>query len=256
MDIQLLFEAELRRRGHHFSIDSQTGLHIVEIDSGRRLFVCLSNLKREIARDGDLGRIARFTESVLGSTDAAILDLSPDQLYWSLETSDYKDRADYRVSISERVDRVLVHITTTPPLITWVTPEMLASLNLTEEEAGSKAFSNLGKALGESSVGFIDIDGVNLGYITTSFPSKASLILAQNLEEIVRDKLGWPLLAVAPDRDFLYLLAAQHLDFVQRLGTVVLDQYAEAAYAISTEVFEISDQGIHVIGDFRRNENG
>ena len=255
MDIQSLFDDELRQRGFQFSIDAESGRHVVELHNGQKLFVCLSNLERELAKDGDLGRISRFADSVLSSTNASNLNLSRDQLYWCLEPTDYIDRAEYRVSISERADRVLVHLSPGQRHITWVNAEMLSSLNLTEEEAGAIAFENLGKALSESSVEAIDIDGVQLGFLATSLPFKSSLTLAPNLEKIAGEKLGWPLLAVFPDRDFLYMWAAQHTGFVQRVGTVVLNEYAKAAYSISTEVFEISDEGIHAVGDFRRNSN-
>ena len=67
-------------------------------------------------------------------------------------------------------------------------------------------------------VGGNEIDGVELGFIATWLPFKASLVLAPNLREIVGARLGWPLMAVVPDRDFLYLWAARHTNFVQRVG--------------------------------------
>ena len=94
------------------------------------------------------------------------------------------------------------------------------------------------------------IDGVQLGFIITSLPFKASLILAPNLHEVVGAALGWPLMAVVPDRDFLYLWAAQHTDFVQRVGGVVVREYSQASYPISTEVYEITEKSIRAIGAF------
>lgn len=249
MDIQAQFEDELRRRGFAFSVDAESGRHEVEVGGGRML-VSLENLQRDVASDGDVGRVARFVDAVVASAGEFDATVSADQIYWCLEPSDYKERADYCVAMSGRVDRVLVHLSGDGRFVTWVTPSMLASLGLSEADAGAKAFRNLGRALSEASIETQAIDGVQLGFVNTSLPFKASLILAPNLREITEAALGWPLLAVVPDRDFLYLWAARHTDFVQRVGRVVVREYSQASYPISTEVYEITDKAIRAIGEF------
>jgi hypothetical protein len=57
-------------------------------------------------------------------------------------------------------------------------------------------------------------------------------------------------MAVAPDRDFLYLWAARHTDFVHRVGKGVVREYLKASYPLSTEVYEINDEGIRAVGAF------
>jgi len=249
MNIQTQFEDELRRRGFSFSIDAKSGRHAVEIGNGR-ILVSLDNLQRDVAGDGDDGRVSRFVDAVVASAGASEAVLSANQLYWCLEPSDYEARADYRVAMSDCVDRVLVHLSDDGRLVTWVTPSMLDSLGLSEVDAGAIAFTNLEHALSEASVESQDIDGVQLGFISTSLPFKASLILAPNLREVVGAVLGWPLMAVVPDRNFLYLWAARHTDFVQRVGSVVVREYSRASYPISTEVYEITDKAIRAIGEF------
>ena len=59
---------------------------------------------------------------------------------------------------------------------------------------------------------------------------------------------------VVPDRGFLYLWAAQHDKFANRLGGVVVEEYAKASYPISTEVYSISDQGVRAVGEFPLGE--
>ena len=251
MDVRELFEDELRRRGLTFSIDPQSGRHELEIGGGQML-VSLDNLQRDVGRDGDAGRVSRFVDAVVASSGESDNSLSADQLYWSLEPSDYEERADFRVAMSDRVDRVLVCVSADRRLISWVTPSMLDSLGLGEADAGARAFANLGLALSEASVHVEDIDGVQLGFVNTVLPLKASLILAPNLCDVVGPMLGWPLMAVVPDRDFLYLWAARHTDLVQRVGSVVMNEYSQASYPISTEVYEISDEEIRAVGEFPR----
>jgi uncharacterized protein YtpQ (UPF0354 family) len=249
MNVQTLFEDELRKRGLPFSIDSESGRHSVEIDGGCSL-VSLENLQRDFASDGDVGRISRFVDAVIASSQVHEAELSIDQIYWSLEPNDYSERADYRVEMSDRVERVLVHLSSDGRLVTWITPTMLSSLGLSESEAGAKAFTNLSRALSEAKIETQNIDGIQLGFISTSLPFKASFILAPNLRDVAGTVLGWPLMAVVPDRDFLYLWAAHHTNFVQRVGGVVVREYSQAAYPISTEVYEITDEKIRAIGEF------
>jgi hypothetical protein len=249
MNARILLEDELRQRGLRFSVDAESGRHAVEVGGGRML-VSLDNLQRDLARDGDTGRISRFVDAIVASAGEFAEAPAADQLYWCLERSDYEERADYRVAMSDRVDRVLVHLAKDQRLITWVTPEILDSLGLSETDAGATAFANLRRALMQSSIEFQDIDGVRLGYITTSLPFKASLMLAPNLRETVEATLGWPLMAVVPDRDFLYLWAARHTGFINRVGGVVVSEYSRAAYPISTEVYEITDDAVRAVGEF------
>ena len=253
MKVQTQFEDELRRRGFSFSIDAESARHAIEIGDGRML-VSLDNLQRDVAIDGDMERVARFVDAIIAAADTSEAALSADQLYWSLEPSDYADRPAYRVAMSDCVDRVLVHLSNEGRLVTWVTPSMLDSLALSEADAGARALQNLGRALSEASVECQDIDGVQLGFVETSLPFKASLILTPNLRELVGTVLGWPLLAVVPDRSFLYLWAAQHTDFIQRVGGVVVREYSQASYPISTEVYEITDTAIRAIGEFPKEE--
>lgn len=250
MNIRELFENELLQRGFPFSIDAESGRHAIEIGGGRML-ICIENLQRDVTADGDTGRVARFVDALLASAGAAEGELSAERLYWSLEPNNYEQRADIREVVSDHVDRVLVHLSVDPPVITWVTHAMLDSLGLSESAAGERAFVNLGCALSNATVNFQEIDGVRLGFIKTSLPFKASLILAPNLREVVGDLLGWPLMAVVPDRDFLYLWASRHTDFVQRLGAVVVREYSQASYPISTEVYEMTEQKIQAVGSFQ-----
>lgn len=247
MDVRPPLEEELKRRGIPFSIDAESGRHAVEIN-GQRGLVWLDNLQRAVAVDGDMGRIARFVDAVVAGRSE--MDWSADRLYWSLEPGDYLDRPDYTVAVSGCVDRVLVHLSDDGRLVSWVTPTMLGSLSLSEADAGARAFTNLARALTDASVECQDVDGVQLGFIGTELPFKASLILAPNLREVVEPVLGWPLMAVVPDRNFLYLWAARHTEFVRRVGGVVVREYSQAAYPISTEVYEITDQAVQAVGAF------
>jgi hypothetical protein len=249
VDVRALFEDELRRRGLSFTIEPDSGRHAIEAGGGR-LLVSLDNLQRDVATDGDLDRIDRFVDAIEASSRQSERSLSAERLYWSLEPNDYADTPSFRSAISNRIDRVLVHLSENGQLITWLEPHMLEQLGLSETAAARQASANLSDALAEASLQKEDIDGVPLGSVGTELPFKSSLILAPNLREVAGPALGWPLMAVAPDRDFLYMWPAEHAEFVQRVGGVVVREYSQAAYRLSTEVYRIDDEGIRAIGEF------
>src|SRR5262249_38298122 len=80
---------------------------------------------------------------------------------------------------------------------------------------------------------------------------KAALLFCPNLREMVEPVLGWPLFAVMPCRDFVYVLSQKDKPLLGRMGHVVMREYEKSGYPISTEVFEITDEGIRAIGDYQ-----
>jgi len=249
MSVRILFERELQNRGLRYTIDIESGRHAIEVGA-RQLLVSLDNLQRDVERDGDTERVSRFVDSIVGATSVSAGLCSADRLYWCVEPNDYEDMASFRVPLSDRVDRALVHLSADGQLITWATPDMLEALGLSESDASSRGFTNLARRLTESTIEYEEVDGVQLGFIDTPLPFKASFILAPNLREVVASALGWPLMAVVPDRDFLYIWAARHSDFIERVGDVVVREFSQASYPISTEVYEITDTGVRAIGEF------
>ncbi len=244
-----LFEAELTRRGIMFSIDGNSDRYSIPRGEGK-LLINLDNIARELGGENDEARMAEFAERVLTRNEDRKLRLDPDRLYWILEPNDYVEKPHYRETFSKQTDRVLVNFDDEAGLISWITPEMLDELGLSVEQASMTATGNLGMELAAVGLEVSDMQGMPLGMLPSYLPFKASLILAPNLKKVVTEKLGWPLLAVTPVRDFVYLWPAEHRDFAGRVGKVVVREYQNSPYPISTEVFRIDDEGIKAIGAF------
>ena len=174
MSVRILFERELQNRGLRYTIDIESGRHAIEVGA-RQLLVSLDNLQRDVERDGDTERVSRFVDSIAGATSVSAGLCSADRLYWCVEPNDYEDMASFRVPLSDRVDRALVHLSADGQLITWATPDMLEALGLSESDASSRGFTNLARRLTESTIEYEEVDGVQLGFIDTRFPSKLLL---------------------------------------------------------------------------------
>jgi hypothetical protein len=85
--------------------------------------------------------------------------------------------------------------------------------------------------------------------LATELPSKASLLLAPALREVAEEVIGWPVLAVAPDRDFVFLWNAGRRDLIAGMGGMVHREFGRAPYPLSMEVFQISDS-LRAIGAY------
>jgi hypothetical protein len=247
MDASSLFEAELRRRDLSFRHRVESGRYEVSLSTGAVL-VSLENLARELRGDGgDVGRVAYFTDAVLAT--GGDHQVAHERLFWCLEANHLAEVAPYRDSVSRRTDRVLADYAGDASWIRWVTPRNLHAVGLSEEDAFARAWSNLDVALRGARIQTETVDGVAIVWLDTNFPSKASLILAPGLRDVVGPYVGWPVLAVAPDRAFVYLWAADHRALVPRLGHVVVREYRNASHPLTTEVFEIGD-AVEAIGAF------
>jgi hypothetical protein len=248
VDAQELFEAELARRGVAFSVTQWPGQYEVRV--GEFLVrVSLDNLARQVSGNAqDAERVTWFTEQVLTAVMPA--DLAASGLYWLLESNDYTEKAWYRASVSPRLDRVLAHVSSDGSLIRMISEQHLAAMNLTIGQAGLLASANLDTALREAEISGVEAPGdVTLAVIATTLPSKASLLLAPSLREAVSPVTEWPVLAVAPDRDFVYVWNADRRDLIARMGPVVIREHARAPYPLTTEILHISDT-IHAIGAY------
>jgi hypothetical protein len=242
-----LFEAELRRRQIRFEPNPEAGVYSIECE-GRALQVRLDNLQRGYDLDRDTRRIVTFVDAIL--SPRSLQRSWPDcrrMIYFCLMG---KAGWPYREAVTEHVDRALVHFDETRNLVSGIFPESLTAWDVAQSEIETAAFENLARILTASKLEHRETHGVRLGFWETSIPFKSALILAPNLKELVAPQLGWPLLAVIPDRDFLFMWDARHHDFVHRVGSTVMKEFERAPHPLTTEVVYIDDDGIRPVGSF------
>ncbi len=244
-----LFRQELSRRGVAFRHDAGSDRYIVQWQESE-LYVSLTNIEREYERDRDTSRVYRFIDSLLSPLSAVPeWEVAEPNIYACLEPR-HEDRGQLAVAISERVDKTLVFINNQRGTITFIEPFMLDRWRATLPAVQAAASANLARALNAAALKYHEIDGVRLGYFETAHYLKSGLLLAPNLEAVAGPILGWPLLAVVPSRDFLYLWDARHWDFGGRVGRLVVDEFTKSPYPITTEVLSVSASGLEAVGAF------
>lgn len=249
VDVRGLVESELARRGLSFAVDLRSRRLIVSTVEGTRL-LSLDNLERMYAMNPSATSVSGFLDALL----APATPVSYDGLFWLLEPNTYDEHAEFTASVSRRLERVLAHVASDGSRLMWLRQSDLDALGADPAAASVRAYSNLDRELQHAKVVTDDSGGVRVLFLNTSFPSKASLLLAPTLRESVAPHLGWPVLAVAPDRDFVLLWNATHDDFIGRVGAVAAREHNRAPYPLSVEVLRIDDD-LQAIGEFTSDEH-
>jgi hypothetical protein len=154
--------------------------------------------------------------------------------------------------LSDKVSLVLVYVDPSDTQIRWLTAADADKWNKTRADLMAAAQENIDRILRQTKIETAPIEEHQLGMLSNELVAfKAALLICPNLKEMVEPVLGWPLFAVMPCRDFVYLLNQKDRPLLGRMGQVVVREYQKSGYPISTEVFEITDQCIRAIGDYQ-----
>jgi hypothetical protein len=242
------FLSALQKRGIPDHRRLEDGRFVVSVN-GTDCTVSLDNVARIAMRDGDFGAIDQLVDRLFSirleprSWQDAVLGLR-----LSVESSTVELGDAIQLPVGGHVVQVLALVDDEESQIAWVSPRQLEGWGVSERLALDAALANMNTLLEKTQLEIQEAAGCKLGMFLTSSPLKASLVLAPALREKVLDPIGWPVFAVIPCRDFLYVFRDEAL--IGRLGGVVVREFRESGYPISTEVFRISDEGIRAIGTF------
>ena len=247
---QEIFERELVKREIPFTGPDAEGLYKLQLGDGS-LTVCLENISREYKRDEDPGAIERFVDWTLNGFKLPEWERAESLLFLSAEPADHQFGDTICWPISDSVYKVLVLTDLQEGKITWVTQRMLDEWEVSRDTAVGRAADNMDSLLHEKEPEVAgEIDGMALGMVPVDSVFKASTIFAPEFKSFITKKLDWPVLAVIPCRDFIYVLAEKDQTLLNRMGAVVQREYRESGYPITTEVLRISDDGVEAIGKF------
>ncbi len=247
--IQIL-ESQLVERSVEFNV-LDDGRYMIESDSGQ-MTVALDNLSRQFSRDHDAEAVSRFLDSVLaGISPLPGWQDARSALFPMIEGIDLEVGHDtITKTLSDETQLIPVYFNEVKGTLQFLHVSDVEEWGVNNDELWEAAESQLEKIMQATEVTYLDADDLQLGVIQAYEPHKASLIRASSLRSKVEDKLGWPIYAVAPSRGFVYLISKSDADQLGRVGAAVVKEFKSAEYPISTEVWEIGDNGIKAIGSF------
>jgi hypothetical protein len=243
-----LFELELRRRKVSFVLAADGRYEIAT--GGGVLHVNIENVARNYERDGDPEAVARFVARALDERKLPPWDAARSSVYWSAERFDHEFGETLREEVTETVTRVLVWTDPEEGALRWLTPRDQTQWGIPLAVLHEVAGRNLDRLLEGKRPKVERAGSFGLGMIPVDSALKASLIFAPAFRRFVESDVGWPVLAVIPCRDFIYVIAERDQELLGRMGHVVQREFRESGYPITTEVLRISDQGIAAIGKF------
>ena len=245
-----IFESELQKRNVSFSGPDAQGLYKLRV-APLDLTISIENIARDYARDGDPKIIEQFVDRVLATREVPSWEQARTLIFFSAEPADHQFGDTIHWSVTDKVCKVLVVTDLNEGTITWVTPVMLKNWNVSQDQAVQAASTNMNRLLDGKQLELTGaIDGMSAGMVPVNSVFKASTIFAPNFKEFASERLGWPVLAVIPCRDFIFVLSEKDKAILNRMGAVVQKEYRQSGYPITTEVLRVSDEGIRAIGSF------
>ncbi len=244
-----IFEAELDKRGIAFSLSDVEGLYRVQTDGGE-VTVSVENVRRSFERDRDKDAVIRFVEQMLSTYEFPPWEQAKSLVYFSAEPSDYAFGNTISYKVSPGLTKALAITTPDGSKIVWLTPDALALWGVTQEEVEQAALENLSRLLEGVKLKVEEIDGMKLAMIPIDSAFKTAAIFAPNFKILATSELEWPVLAIIPHRDFLFILSEEDRALLSRMGDAVVREYQESGHPITTEILSISDEGLYAIGRF------
>lgn len=250
-----LFQAECLARGFQ-PLGNGNGGYVVQI-GGVRVDIDLANLRSQFQAEQDPSVITRFVEHVISAASSGLpsWDAVAPLLRYSVEPAEVvRGGSDCLAEqITPAMSRVYVYRQINGVNLHWINPSMVEAWGVSLNDIMKRAHANMDDLMSTTDLEIHLIDDVPLGLLPVSEPDlKAALLLSSRLRSRVESALGWPVYAVAPARDFVYLLRAADREFLGRLGAVVMREFSSAGYPVTAEALEISDSGVVAIGTFAR----
>lgn len=244
------FKTELEKSGLKIdSIDKDDFIYI-NIE-GNDLKISLENVRRNYERDSDESHIFDLVNMITSySSKIPNWENSKDKVYIQLFPNDF----DFQNLINEKVTDEFskVYVVSENEKLSWISKEDLKEWKISESELTKQTNINADKLLGETKINFEIIENRKLGIIEVERASlKGSLLFAPKMKEKLNKDFGFPFYAVIPVRDFCYIFSEKDYEFFSnRIGEVVVEEYKNSGYPITTEILKFSESGVKSVGKY------
>ncbi|MGN6493705.1 MAG: hypothetical protein ACTHLE_17010 [Agriterribacter sp.] len=247
-------EFKLQAENNGMKIDSVDETGLIYISQGDlTLKVSLDNVRKNYERDKDETHISDLVQTLVSYSIKVPENWADakDDIYISLFPNDYDFQEFLHRQITDEFSKVYVH--SGQGKLSWINKDDIVTWGITETELDAQANNNADKLLKQTSISFATIENRKLGLIEVeNTVLKGALLFAPAMKEKIKADLGFPFYAVIPVRDFCYIFSEKDFDFFSgRMGKVVVDEYKQSGYPITTEILKFTDNGVEAVGKYQ-----
>lgn len=251
-DLLTHLTALLNRRGLTLQPTDDPGRFRVAGPAVSELLISPDNVFAEVKSDGDLSAIEQWVDGLLsgpGGLPPYLVAMSGLRVTLEPATTDFGPSL--YSPLTPAIAEVLAWTDPEERRITWLSAASLDLWHASAADVEDAARANMDKLLEEARLVVEEVRGARLGMLQVDSVFKASLLRAPSLRSKVEPQLGWPVCAVAPCRDFLYLFSEADAErLIPMLAVVVTKEFETSGYPLSPEVLRVSDEGVLALGSY------
>lgn len=240
----------------NFKIDSIDEEDFIYINvHGDNLKISLTNVRRNYERDSDESHISDLVNTIT-SYSAKILKW--ENVKQRVYTQLFPNNFDFENFLNEKITDEFskIYVISKENKLSWISNDDLKKWNISESELIQQADLNADKLLQKTKIKFEIIENHKLGMIEVEQTSlKGSLLFSSKMKEKLNNNFGFPFYAVIPVRDFCYIFSEKDLSFFSnRIGEIVVEEYNNSGYPITTEILKFSEKGVESVGKYPINK--
>jgi len=245
------FKSQIESKGMKIDSVDETGL--IYISQGElTLKISLDNARRNYERDKDESHISDLVQTLVSYSIELPSNWTEakDEIFISLFPNDNDFKDFLHVKITDEFSKVYVY--SGQDKLTWIAKDDLNKWNISQAELDGQANINADKLLETTPITFDTIENRKLGLIEVEHTTlKGALLFAPTMKEKVKADFGFPFYAVIPVRDFCYIFSENDFNFFSgRIGKIVVDEYKQSGYPITTEILKFTDNGVESVGQY------
>jgi hypothetical protein len=245
------FKYQIEREG--MKIDSVDEDGLLVISQGEiTLKISLGNVRKNYERDKDESHISDLVQTLISYSIEVPATWSEvkDNIYISFFPNDYEFNEFMHYKVTDEFSKVYVY--SGQDKLAWIANDDLLKWEITEADIENQSNINADKLLESTPILFNVIEEHKLGSIEVEQVSlKGALLFAPAMKNKIEKDIGFTFYAVLPVRDFCYIFSENGFDFfAARIGKVVVDEYTQSGYPITTEILKFTAEGVEAVGKF------
>ncbi len=245
------FKSQIEREGMKIDSVDEDGLFIIS-QGEITLKISLDNVRKNYERDKDESHISDLVQTLIAySVEIPVTwPEVKDNIYVSFFPNDYEFEEFLHYKVTDEFSKVYIY--SGQDKLTWITNDDLLKWEITEADIENQSNINADNLLKSISISFDVIEEHKLGSIEVEHVSlKGALLFAPAMRDKVEKDIGFPFYAVLPVRDFCYIFSEIDFDFfAARIGKVVVDEYTQSGYPITTEILKFTAEGVEAVGKY------